>query len=551
MIKTIIIKRVYIVSILICMMGIVCNAQNYTRQDSLRGAITPERAWWDLSYYHLDIAVDIEKQTVQGSNTIRYKVLNPSQIIQVDLQPPMNICNVTQEGKELKYTRDGNAYFVELGKKQVPEAYNEIIVHYGGKPNIAPRPPWDSGMVWEKDSLGNHFISSISWGAGSSQWWPCKDHMYDEVDSLKFSINVSDDLTAVANGRLIGVEKQSNKTKTYHWFVSNPINNYGINFNIGNYVNFSEVYIGEKGPLDCSYYVLEQNLNKAKAHFKQVPKMLEAFEYWFGPYPFYEDSYKLVEVPYLGVENQSAIAYGNGYKNGMNFKEFSATGWGEKFDYIIIHESGHEWFACNITFKDMADIWIHESFTTYSEGLYVEYHYGKEAGNDYQIGRRKGIKNDRPMIGNYNVNDLEYSNDNYSKGAAILHMLRQIVNDDEKWRQILRGLNLEFYHQTVTTNQIENYISKQTGLDLKSFWDQYLRTTQIPVFEYYFVDGLLSYRWTNIIEDFDMPLIVSINDNDEWIYPKTEWQEKNINSKSLRLIVNRNFYVPSFYSNSK
>ncbi|MBV6441588.1 MAG: hypothetical protein EPGJADBJ_03274 [Saprospiraceae bacterium] len=543
--------RFFIAAILLVMMGIFCHAQNFTRQDSLRGSITPERSWWDLSYYHLDITVDIEKQTIQGSNTIRYRVLKPSQIIQVDLQPPMDIYKVTQEGEELEYSRDGNAYFIVLKKEQMSESYNEIIIQYGGKPKIAPRPPWDSGMVWGKDSLGKPFASSISWGAGSSQWWPCKDHMYDEVDSLKFSINVRKDLIAVANGRLINIDTKNNGTNTYHWLVVNPINNYGLNFNIGNYANFSEVYNGELGALYCDYYVLQQNLTRAKEHFKQVPKMLEAFEYWFGPYPFYEDSYKLVETPYVGMEHQSATAYGNDYQNGYLGRDGSQSGWGNKFDYLIIHESGHEWFACNITFKDIADIWIHESFTTYSEGLYVEYHYGKEAGNDYLVGIRKGINNDKPMIGHYDVNDLAYSSDNYPKGATVLHMLRQIVDDDVKWRQVLRGLNTEFYHQTVTTQQVEDYIAEKSGLSLGGFWNQYLRTTQIPVLEYYFANNSLSYRWTNSIKEFDMPLKVILNEMEEWIYPTTKWQVKEIAAEKLKLKVDRNFYVPSFYSNPK
>lgn len=543
--------RVFIISILACLMCTVSYAQNFTRQDSLRGTITNERAWWDLSYYHLDIAIDIDKQTVQGSNTIKYKVLKPSQIIQIDLQAPMNISKVTQEGKVLKYTRDGNAYLIGLEKKQVPGTYNEIIVQYNGKPKTAPNPPWDSGLVWKKDSIGNPFVSSISWGAGSSQWWPCKDHMYDEVDSLKFSINVRKGLMAVANGRLVKTEQKKNNTTTYHWFVANPINNYGINFNLGNYANFSEIYNGEKGPLNCNYYVLKQNLSKAKEHFKQVPMMLKAFEHWFGPYPFYEDSYKLVEVPYIGMEHQSATAYGNGYKNGFLGKDKTQTGWGKKFDDLIIHESAHEWFACNITFRDIADIWIHESFTSYAEGLYVEYHYGKEAGDEYQIGLRRAIKNDKPMIGQYEVNDLAYTGDNYQKGAALLHMLRQLVNDDEKWRQILRGLNMEFYHQTVSTKQIEDYITEKSGLNLKPFWDQYLRTTQIPVFEFFFANNVLSYRWANSIVGFDMPLKIKLNGEEKWIYPKTSWQTDSTKMDRAELVVDRNFYVPLFYDNPK
>lgn len=534
---------------LICFVGNICVAQTYNRQDSLRGTITNQREWWDLIYYHLDIKVNIENQTVEGSNTILYKVIEEKNVLQIDLQSPMIISKVFQNNQELSYIREGNVYFIMLEKEQILNTINEIRINFSGKPRLAPRPPWDSGMVWKKDSLGVPFAASISWGAGSSQWWPCKDHMYDEVDSMKISINVRKDLVAVANGRLKGVDELNDNTKTYHWFVSNPINNYGVNFNIGNYVNFSEIYDGERGLLLCDYYVLKQNYKNAKKQFEQVPMMLAAFEYWFGPYPFYEDSYKLVEVPYWGMEHQSATAYGNGYKNGRLGEDRSQTGWGDKFDYIIIHESGHEWFACNITFKDIADIWIHEGFTTYSEGLYVEYHYGKKAGDDYQISHRRRIRNDQPMIGHYNVNYNDYSGDNYVKGATILHMLRQIVNDDEKWRHILRGLNQKFYHKTVTTKQIEDYIAEQSGLNLDSFWDQYLRTTQIPIFEYYFVNNQLYYKWTNCIGEFEMPLRIMLNKKEQWIYPKTDWQVESLDIEKVELIINRNFYAPVLYSN--
>ena len=435
--------------------------------------------------------------------------------MQVDLQPPMEVTKITQDKKKLSFTRDGNAYFIDLKKEQQPGDFNEIIVEYNGKPRIAPRPPWDSGMVWKKDSLGNTFAASVSWGAGSSQWWPLKDHNYDEADSMRMSFTVTNDLVAVGNGRFLGKEENKDQTTTYHWSVRNPINSYGVNFNIGNYVNFSEVYDGEKGPLDCEYWVLQQNLEKAKVQFAQVPKMLEAFEYWFGPYPFYEDSYKLVEVPYLGMEHQSATAYGNGYQNGFNGRK---NGWGSKFDYIIIHESGHEWFACNISFKDIADIWIHESFTTYSECLYVEHVFGKEAGYQYALDQR-GAANDRPMIGHYDINDISYTGDNYQKGAGILHTLRQVINDDEKWRSILRGLNKEFYHATVTTEQVENFIAKQSGLNLNAFWDQYLRTTQIPTLEVRQVGSKLFYKWINSIDTFDMPIRVFINGKETWLQP--------------------------------
>src|SRR5690606_16664671 len=324
--------------------------------------------------------------------------------------------------------------------------------------------PWDGGISWEKDNNGNHFIANSNQGLGASIWWPCKDHMYDEVDSMLISVNVPKGLMDVSNGRLRSTETFEN-TKTYNWFVNNPINNYGVNINIGDYVHFSEVYNGEKGPLDMDYYVLRDNLEKAKVHFKDAPKMMKAFEHWFGPYPFYEDGFKLVEAPYLGMEHQSSITYGNKYRKGYLGMDRSNSGWGLFFDYIIIHECGHEWFANNITAKDVADLWIQESFTCYSESLFLDYYYGKQAASEYVIGLRNGIKNNAPLIGVYNVNK-EGSSDMYDKGANLLHTLRQLIADDEKWRQILRGLNETFYHQTVTTQQIEDYISAQSGIDL-------------------------------------------------------------------------------------
>ncbi len=331
-------------------------------------------------------------------------------------------------------------------------------------------------------------------------------------------------------------------TRTFTWYVSNPINNYGVNINIGDYASFSEVFPGEKGNLDCDYYVLKANLDKAKNQFKEVSRMLKAFEHWFGPYPFYEDSYKLIEVPYLGMEHQSSVTYGNGFKNGYKGTDLSGTGWGLKFDFIIVHESGHEWFANNITYKDIADMWIHESFTCYSENLFVEYYYGKVAGAEYVRGLRKNILNDKPIIGKYDVNN-EGSSDMYYKGANMLHTLRQIVKDDEKWRMILRGLNSTFYHQTVITKQIEDYLSKAVGLDLTSFFNQYLRDIRIPTFEYKFKNNTLSYRWTNCVSGFNMPIKVSLNGKEQWLKPQTEWTNFSQTAKDLKVDVDTNFYV--------
>ena len=514
----------------------------FTRQDTLRGSITKERAWWDLKHYHLDIKVNPADSTISGSNTVRYKVLQSYNRMQIDLQEPLKIFKVTQDGKELKYQRDGSVFYIDLVVPQNVGEIKEVVVFYGGKPKIAVNPPWDGGITWSKDKNGNPFIASTCQGLGASVWWPNKDHMYDEVDDMLISVNVPKNLTNVSNGRLQSVTDLNDGTRTFTWSVSNPINNYGVNINIGDYVNFSEVFKGEKGNLDCNYYVLRDNLAKAKTHFKEVPRMLKAFEHWFGPYPFYEDSFKLVEAPYLGMEHQSSVTYGNGYQNGYLGSDRSESGWGSKFDYIIVHESGHEWFANNITYKDIADMWIHESFTTYSENLFVEFYYGKNAGAEYVRGQRNEIQNTETIIGKYEVNK-EGSGDMYPKGANMLHTLRQIVNDDEKWRTILRGLNSTFYHQTVTTQQIEDYLSQQIGLDLKPFFDQYLRDIRIPTFEYKVKGNNLEYRWANCVPDFDMPVKVTINGKEQWLTPQTDWIVMLKTPKDLKLEVDKDFYV--------
>jgi len=527
-------------SIQLTAQGIFQEKNNFTRQDTLRGTITPERSWWDLNYYHLDIKVDPEKKTIKGSNTVGYTVLESNNLMQIDLQEPMDITSVKQNNKSLDFSREGNAYFIELKKKQKPGKVNYITIEYEGNPKVAVRAPWDGGLSWEKDENGIDFIATSCQGLGASVWWPNKDHMYDEVDSMLMSVNVPKHLVNVSNGRLRNVIEKDDNTKTYEWFVMNPINNYGVNINIGDYVNFSEKYDGEKGVLDIDYYVLRDNLEKAKEQFKQVPMMLDAFEYWFGPYPFYEDSFKLVEVPYLGMEHQSSITYGNKYMQGYLGRDLSRTGWGLKFDYIIIHESGHEWFANNITYKDIADMWVHEGFTCYSENLYVDYHFGKEASAEYVIGSRRGIGNRKPIIGPYNVNKGG-SGDMYAKGANLLHTLRQIAKDDQIWRQVLRGLNEEFYHQTVTSKQIEDYISENIGFDLTFVFDQYLRDYRIPILEYSIMNNVLKYRWANTIDGFNMPIEVSIDNNKQWLYPENSWKETAIKQEFIE--IDKDYYV--------
>jgi aminopeptidase N len=515
--------------------------KTFTREDSLRGRITVEREWWDLKYYELRVKVNPSEKAIAGSTSVFYEVLKPYQTIQIDLQPPLQIEKVTQDGQELSFKKDGaNAYMISLKKAQVKGKNESIVVTYSGKPIVAKRPPWDGGFQWVKDKAGNDFVATSCQGLGSSAWWPCKDHMYDECDSMLISITVPKNLTDISNGRLRKTTENADGTKTFDWFVKNPINNYGVNVNIGNYVHFDEIFEGEKGKLTMDYYVLPENLEKAKEQFKQASMMMKAFEYWFGPYPFYEDGYKLVEVPYLGMEHQSSVTYGNKYQNGYLGRDLSGTGWGLKWDFIIIHESGHEWFANNITYKDVADMWIHESFTNYSESLYTEYYFGQKAASDYVIGTRKGIRNDIPIIGSYDVNKSG-SGDMYPKGGNMLHAIRQITNNDEKWRQILRGLNKTFYHQTVTTQQIEAYLSKNVGRDLSKVFDQYLRDVRIPVLEYAVEKNRISYRWSNCLEGFDMPVKVTVDGGkEEFIYPITSW--KSIKGKS-ELKVDENFYV--------
>lgn len=528
------------------MLGYQATAQTYvfTHDDTLRGTITKERAWWDLAYYHLNVKVNPGDSTVKGSTTVNYKVLTPYQVLQIDLQRPMNITRITQDGKELSFRRDGNAFLVTLQKKQQVGKKESLLVYFEGKPQVAKRPPWDGGFTWKKDAQGNGFITMSCQGLGASIWWPCKDHMYDEPDSMLISATVPKPLMDVSNGQLRKVTDNGDGTRTFDWFVANPINNYGVNVNIGNYIQWSDTLHGEKGILKLAFYALPENEAKAREQFKQAKLMLRAFEHWFGPYPFYEDGYKLVEVPYLGMEHQSSVTYGNAYKNGYLGRDLSGTGWGLKWDFIIIHESGHEWYANNITYRDIADMWVHESFTNYSENLYTEYYFGKKAGSEYVIGTRKGIRNDKPIVGVYNVNHSG-SGDMYPKGGNMLHTIRQIVNDDEKWRQILRDMNKTFYHQTVDGAQIEQFISQKAGRNLSKVFDQYLRDVRIPVFEYQVQNGELRYRWNNCVAGFDMPVKVTINSQEaQFLNPTPDWKTLKVNNLG-DVKVDENFYVTS------
>ncbi|MGR3808908.1 M1 family metallopeptidase [Jiulongibacter sp. NS-SX5] len=511
----------------------------YTVDDSLMGSLTPERVWWDLKYYELDVEVDIENKFFKGTNVVLFKALESGNTMQIDLQPPMKITSIARGDVALQWKKVGkNAYHVLFNSEIQKDQLSAIKIGFEGHPHEAMNAPWDGGVVFTKDDEGRPFVATANQGIGASIWWPCKDHPSDEVDSLRISVTAPDGLWNVSNGRLESMELDENNKRTTTWFVNNPINNYGVNINIANYVSWSDVYQGEKGPLDLSFYVLPENLRKAKVHFNDAYRTLEALEHWFGPYPFYEDGYKLVQVPYLGMEHQSSVTYGNGFVNGYKGRDLSATGWGLKWDFIIEHESGHEWFANNITNKDKADMWIHEGFTNYSENLFTEYFYGKQAGADYVIGTRRLIQNDTPIIGDYDVSKSG-SSDMYYKGGNLLHTIRQIINDDDKWRSILRGLNRDFYHQTVTSAQVEKYISEKSGIDFSRYFDQYLRTTQIPKLVVIPKGRKLWYHWEDAIEGLYLPVDVLVDGKPKRICPSAKPQK----IKASALEVDEDFYI--------
>ena len=511
-----------------------------TKIDTLKGSNTEFRNFWDVKKYDIVLEPNFEAKSIKGSNkislTIEKNVLNP--VFQIDLQSPMKADKITASFPIADKKVDGDFIFISTKKKFKKGEKYTIDIDYSGNPVIAKHAPWDGGWMFTKDKNGNPWMTAADEGIGASIWLPVKDIWSDEPDNgITFKIITPKDLVGVGNGKLIKEENLGDK-KSWLWEVKSPINDYSIIPSIGKYVNFKDTFDGEKGKLELDYWVLDYNLDKAKKQFEQVKPMMKAFEYWFGPYPFYEDSYKLVESPHLGMEHQSNVAYGNKYQNGYLGRDLSGTGIGLKWDYIIIHETGHEWFANNITAKDQADMWIHESFTTYSETLFVDYVFGKADGNKYLQGLRGNIQNDKPIIGTYGIRN-EGSGDMYPKGANMIHTIRQVINNDEKFRQILRGLNKDFYHQTVTASQIQNYFSEKSGIDLKSIFDQYLTTIKIPTLEYKQNGNQLTYKWTNVVPNLKLP--IRLADGQE-LKPTEEWQTATLKS-SDEWKVDPNYYI--------
>lgn len=565
--------------------------QTFTKADTLRGSNNENRDWWDVLRYDITVKPDFEKKEIEGKIHITLKVddtkfrnlvRKKGLFMQIDLQDNMILdsCFIRWTDKVTPYPKESitrnhllnfpinktsNSYLINANEiTEVSADINKpFTLVFHGKPREAKKAPWDGGWVWSKDKLGRPFVSVACQGLGASCWFPCKDYQGDEPDNgASLTMIIPDTLVGISNGvsgfsflvdtvsRLSKInfnndipetknekKQETRNEKQYTWQVTNPINTYCIVPYIGNYVNFTDTFAGEKGTLHLSYWVLDYNKEKAQEQFKQVKPMLKAFEYWFGAYPFYEDGYKLVEAPYLGMEHQSAIAYGNGFQNGYKGRDLSGSGWGLKWDFIIVHESGHEWFANSITTNDIADMWVHEGFTNYSEVLFTEYFYGKEAGNDYCYGLRKSIANDVPVIGPYGVNK-EGSSDMYYKASNMIHSIRNALNNDEKFRQILRGMNEKFYHKTIDGSEIEQYLIEQTGLDLQKTFDQYLTTTQIPTLEYYFKRKKLFYKYSNCIDGFNMPVTIPVTGTT--IIPSTSWQHTRVGKKNKEWFTEKN-----------
>lgn len=529
----------------VLMLTLTASAQEktFTRADSLRGSINSTRDWWDVQHYYIYVEPNFNQKSIEGKVDIKFKVIKPGKSMQIDLQQPMQLTKAYVGDLPMKYTRDGNVYLIDISTALVKDSTYTLALKFDGQVTIAKNPPWDGGWIFTKDKLGRPWMSVACQGLGASVWFPCKDHQSDEPDlGATLKINVPDSLVAVGNGRLIKKEVYNKGYTAYEWKVKNPINNYNIIPYIGKYVSFEETYPGEKGPLDCSYYVLDYNLEKAKTQFKQVPLMLKAFEAGFGAYPFYEDGFKLVESPHLGMEHQSAVAYGNGFVNGYRGRDLSNSGWGLKWDFIIVHESGHEWFGNNITSNDMADMWIHESFTNYSETVFTTYHYGKEAGDAYVKGTRKLISNNKPIIANYGVND-EGSGDMYYKGGNMIHYIKQLFKSDDAFIQALREMNKRFYHKTVTTKQIEDFLTEKVGIDLSKMFDQYLRNTSIPEVAIERNKDGFNYRWINCIEGYNIPVKIIINGESVWLTPTKTPQQFIYKSKINSVVMDPNFYA--------
>jgi aminopeptidase N len=503
----------------------------FTRADTLRGMLTPVRTCYDVTYYHLDVRIDTLKKALSGSNTIQFRVVDDFDRMQVDLFSNLNVDGITIDGSPATYERESNAVFVTLPKKVKKGTIHQLKFSYSGTPQIATNPPWQGGLTWRYDVEGNPWVCVTCQGTGASIWWPNKDHQSDEPDSMMISITVPPGLEDVSNGKLRAVTTLPDGWKKFDWFVGNPINNYNVTINIGKFAHFSDTYKGEEHKYSLDYYVMPENLEKAKVQFQQVKPMLKCFEQFFGPYPFWEDGYKLIESPHNGMEHQSAVAYGNGYVQGYRGRASSAVGM--KFDFIIIHETAHEWWGNSLTSSDIADMWLHESFGAYAEAVYVECLYGREESLKYINGKESNVRNDRPIIGIYNV-QYQGSGDMYDKGQLVLNTLRSVIDNDKLWFEIVRGFAVKHIRSSVQGDDFFSLVKEKTGKDLSYFFDQYLKHAKIPVLQVNVVkkgnDVSAMYRWDAEVQNFEMPVKVTTSPGKfEFIYPTTSWNTTKLN----------------------
>jgi aminopeptidase N len=524
-------KKIFIVSLILLGFQSLFAQETFTRKDSLRGSLQYGKGNYNVLRYDLNIKVNVEEKSISGYNDITFKAtVNKTKDIQIDLFENMVIDSIIHNNEKIPFTREFNAVFLTFPQFLVQKFEKKIRVYYSGKPTIAKRAPWDGGFVFSKDKQGKPWIGVACQGDGASLWFPCKDSQTDEPDNgVSIKVTVPNGLMNVSNGRLLGSEDLKNGYTRWDWEVKNPINNYNITVNIADYTHIHDTHNG----LDLDYYVLKENEEKAKTHFEEVKPMLDCFESKFGKYPFAEDGYKLVETPYLGMEHQSAVAYGNGYKKGYQGTDLSDTGIGLLFDFIIVHESGHEWFGNSITSKDVADMWIHEGFTCYSESVFVECQYGYEKAQTYINGLKRNVLNDKPIMGQFDVAN-EGSGDMYYKGALMLNTIRHILNDDAKWWKLLLSYSEKFRHKIIDNRMVLAYFERETGLNLKPVFNQYLKYKNIPVLELKITNKLLEYRWKTDEPNFAMPIDIKIKGKETRLQPTNEWQKSTFKVKKMK-----------------
>ena len=541
----------YFLILFLSLFSVKSICQEFSLSDSLRGSLSSYRSCYDVYYYDLNVTIDDKnKELINSYNDFYITSLEDFDNIQIDLFSNLEINSIVFNETKLNFKRKFNAVFIDFSEIIKKGENVKFRVNYDGKPRKAVNPPWDGGFSWDYDKNKNPWIGVSCQGLGASSWWPCKDHQSDEPDSMRITCTVRSPLKVVSNGKLISNKsgydlKLKSKVNTSSWFVSYPINNYNVTLCAADYAHFSDYYLSKSDTLFLDYYVLTYNETIAKEHFKQVKPMLECFEEYFGQYPFINDGFSLVETPYLGMEHQSAIAYGNNYLPGYNGnKNFIA---GLDFDYIIVHETGHEWWGNSITTNDIADMWIHEGFCTYSEVIYVECMYGYETMLEYVNNQKRFVRNDKPIVGPYNVNK-KGSNDMYQKGSLMLHTLRNLINDDELWFSILKGISIDFKYKVLDGKDIIEYINRKVDFNLSLFFNQYLFNSKIPILEYKIQkegrEYVLLYRW-NAIKDFDMKLLINDGEKNIWISPNSEWKEYTIGNIDIKNFSIRDdlFYV--------